>query len=221
MTCKSLNCPAARTASAAARRSPPAGTPTDHAAGEEGAASRTIGHTCPVPRTRPCPCNRRRGSRRESPPARFTRVPPPPIPSSRYQVRPPRLRNVRPAEAVHPPQAHLHNRDHQRARARAGGGGAGRLRHRDLPSGGDPRRGGAGRPGRRQQHRVARLRRRHRGRRDAAVAGRAARVEAAALYTASGHRLAAYTRTGQPAPASLAEADGVVAGGRSSRWCGR
>ena len=39
-------------------------------------------------------------------------------------------------------------------------------------------------------------------------------VEAAALYTASGHRLAAYTRTGQPAPASLAEADGVVAGGR-------
>jgi len=39
-------------------------------------------------------------------------------------------------------------------------------------------------------------------------------VEAAALYTASGHRLAAYTRTGQPAPPSLAEADGVVAGGR-------
>ena len=39
-------------------------------------------------------------------------------------------------------------------------------------------------------------------------------VEAAALYTASGHRLAAYTRTGQPAPASLAGADGVVAGGR-------
>jgi signal transduction histidine kinase/ActR/RegA family two-component response regulator len=39
-------------------------------------------------------------------------------------------------------------------------------------------------------------------------------VEAAALYTASGHRLAAYTRTGHPAPPSLAEADGVVAGGR-------
>ena len=41
-------------------------------------------------------------------------------------------------------------------------------------------------------------------------------VEAAALYTASGHRLAAYTRTrtGQPAPASLADADVVVAGGR-------
>ena len=41
-------------------------------------------------------------------------------------------------------------------------------------------------------------------------------VEAAALYTASGHRLAAYTRTrsGRPAPASLADADGVVADGR-------
>ena len=41
-------------------------------------------------------------------------------------------------------------------------------------------------------------------------------VEAAALYTASGHRLAAYTRTrtGQPAPASLADAGGVVADGR-------
>jgi two-component system, sensor histidine kinase len=38
-------------------------------------------------------------------------------------------------------------------------------------------------------------------------------VEAAALYAASGRRLAAYTRTGQPAPASLA-ADGVAAGGR-------
>ena len=41
-------------------------------------------------------------------------------------------------------------------------------------------------------------------------------VEAVALYTASGHRLAAYTRTrtGQPAPASLADAGGVVADGR-------
>jgi signal transduction histidine kinase/ActR/RegA family two-component response regulator len=39
-------------------------------------------------------------------------------------------------------------------------------------------------------------------------------VEAAALYTAAGQRLAAYTRTGQPAPASLAGADDVVAGGR-------
>ena len=39
-------------------------------------------------------------------------------------------------------------------------------------------------------------------------------VEAAALYTASGHRLAAYTRTGEPAPASLAGADRVAAGGR-------
>ena len=39
-------------------------------------------------------------------------------------------------------------------------------------------------------------------------------VEAAALYTASGQRLAAYTRTGQPAPPTLEGADGVVAGGR-------
>jgi signal transduction histidine kinase/ActR/RegA family two-component response regulator len=39
-------------------------------------------------------------------------------------------------------------------------------------------------------------------------------VEAAALYTASGQRLAAYTRTGQPAPTTLEGADGVVAGGR-------
>ena len=39
-------------------------------------------------------------------------------------------------------------------------------------------------------------------------------VEAAALYTASGDRLAAYTRTGQPAPTSLDVPDGVVAAGR-------
>jgi two-component system, sensor histidine kinase len=39
-------------------------------------------------------------------------------------------------------------------------------------------------------------------------------VEAAALYTASGERLAAYTRTGRPAPTSLDVPDGVVAGGR-------
>jgi two-component system, sensor histidine kinase len=39
-------------------------------------------------------------------------------------------------------------------------------------------------------------------------------VEAAALYTVSGTRLAAYTRTGAPAPVTLDVADGVVAGGR-------
>src|SRR5436190_280338 len=56
---------------------------------------------------------------------------------------------------------------------------------------------------------------------DAAAAGETLRslavrpdVEAAALYTASGQRLAAYTRTGQPAPTTLEGADGVVAGGR-------
>ena len=57
------------------------------------------------------------------------------------------------AAAIHSPQAHLHDRHHQRAGAGAGGGGAGGLRHRDLPPGGDPRRRGARRPGRRQQHR--------------------------------------------------------------------
>jgi len=39
-------------------------------------------------------------------------------------------------------------------------------------------------------------------------------VEAAALYTASGERLADYTRTGQPAPAALTTPDGVLASGR-------
>jgi signal transduction histidine kinase/CheY-like chemotaxis protein len=39
-------------------------------------------------------------------------------------------------------------------------------------------------------------------------------VEAAALYTAAGDRLAAYTRTGQPAPATLNGPDGISSGGR-------
>ncbi len=39
-------------------------------------------------------------------------------------------------------------------------------------------------------------------------------VEAAALYTASGQRLAAYTRTGDAAPPSLAAGDGVTTAGR-------
>ncbi len=39
-------------------------------------------------------------------------------------------------------------------------------------------------------------------------------VEAAAHYTAAGDRLAAYTRTGQPAPATLNGPDGISSGGR-------
>jgi signal transduction histidine kinase/CheY-like chemotaxis protein len=39
-------------------------------------------------------------------------------------------------------------------------------------------------------------------------------VEAAGLYTASGHRLAVYTRVGEDAPAQLAEGNGVAAGSR-------
>jgi two-component system, sensor histidine kinase len=39
-------------------------------------------------------------------------------------------------------------------------------------------------------------------------------VEAAALYTGSGQRLAAYTRTGEAAPTSLAVGDGVTTSGR-------
>ena len=56
---------------------------------------------------------------------------------------------------------------------------------------------------------------------DAAAAGETlaslearADVEAAGLYTRSGGRLAAYTRTGQRAPDTLAAADGVTAAGR-------
>ncbi len=40
-------------------------------------------------------------------------------------------------------------------------------------------------------------------------------VEAAALYTATGHRLAVYTRTGDAPPASLALTVGIVKGGRA------